>query len=258
MVTTTSLARPLDGKSAIVTGAASGIGRASALAFARAGANVVVADLDAEGGQETVRLVTQGGGVASFFPADVARSEDVALLVEAAVTRYGRLDCALNNAGISEGGFHIHELAEDVWSRVLAVNLTGVWLCLKHEIAQMLEQGGGGAIVNTASVAGLVGDSTVAYVASKHGVVGLTKQAALTYAPRGIRVNAVCPGPIQTPMIDRAFAARPGLEERWRAAQPIGRLGTPDEVAAAVVWLSSDASSFVTGVALPVDGGLVA
>ena len=255
---TASQGRPLAGKSAVVTGAASGIGRASAIALAHAGATVVVADVDNTGGAETVRLVASGGGDVCFVHADVAREEDVASLVAACVARYGHLDCAVNNAGIAARGELTHELSEEAWNRVLAVNLTGVWLCLKHEVAQMLARGRGGAIVNMASVAGLVGGTTSVYAASKHGVVGLTKQAALEYAPRGIRINAVCPGVIQTPMVDRAFAVRPGLEERWRAAEPIGRLGTPEEVAAAVVWLCSEAASFVTGVALPVDGGWVA
>jgi NAD(P)-dependent dehydrogenase (short-subunit alcohol dehydrogenase family) len=255
---TTIQGQPLAGKSAVVTGAASGIGRASAIALAQAGATVVVADVDDEGGAETVRLVANGGGDAYFVRADVARAEDVASLVAASVARYGHLDCAVNNAGSAARGELTHELSEEAWNRVLAVNLTGVWLCLKHEVAQMLVQGRGGAIVNMASVAGLVGGTTSVYVASKHGVVGLTKQAALEYATRGIRINAVCPGVIQTPMVERAFEARPGLEERWRAAEPIGRLGTAEEVAAAVVWLCSDAASFVTGVALPVDGGWVA
>jgi NAD(P)-dependent dehydrogenase (short-subunit alcohol dehydrogenase family) len=249
---------PLRGKVALVTGAGSGIGQAAALAFAHAGARVVVADIDADGGQATVHRIAELGGEAICIPADVAQEDDVARLIAETVARYGRLDCALNNAGISSGGGLTHELSEEMWSRVLAVNLTGVWLCLKYEIAQMLRQDGGGAIVNVASVAGLVGGTTAAYVASKHGVVGLTKQAALEYAPHGIRINAVCPGVIQTPMVDRVFAARPGLAERWLAAEPIGRLGTPEEVAAAVVWLCSEAASFVIGVALPVDGGWVA
>jgi NAD(P)-dependent dehydrogenase (short-subunit alcohol dehydrogenase family) len=157
----------------------------------------------------------------------------------------------------SAGGL-THEIPEDVWAHVLAVDLTGVWLCMKYEIAQMLAQGGGGAIVNTASVAGLVGGTGSNYVASKHGVVGLTKNAALEYAQQGIRVNAVCPGAVMTPMLTDVFATRPGVEERYRAAEPIGRLGTPEEIAAAVVWLCSAAASFVTGVAMPVDGGWVA
>jgi NAD(P)-dependent dehydrogenase (short-subunit alcohol dehydrogenase family) len=247
----------LDGKVALVTGAGSGIGRAAALAFAEAGARVVAADVDEAGGAATAAQITEAGGDGVFVRADVAVAGDVAGLVAAAVARYGRLDCAHNNAGIAGGGGLTGDTPDDVWERVLRVNLTGVFLCLKAELAQMLRQGGG-AIVNTASVAGLVGGAGSAYVASKHGVVGLTKNAALEYAPQGIRVNAVCPGVITTPMVERALAARPGLEEAWRAAEPVGRFGDPGEVAAAVVWLCSDAASFVTGVALPVDGGWVA
>jgi NAD(P)-dependent dehydrogenase (short-subunit alcohol dehydrogenase family) len=255
---TTLQGRPLVGKSAVVTGAASGIGRASVIALAQAGATVVAADVDDEGGLETVRLVTDGGGDACFVRTDVARADDVESLVAACVARYGRLDCAVNNAGIGGGGSLTHDLSEETWSRVLAVNLTGVWLCLKFEIAQMLSQGGGGAIVNMASVNGLVGGASSAYVASKHGVVGLTKQAALECAPHGIRVNALCPGFVVTSMTERAMATRPDFAERWLVKHPIGRFGVPDEVAAAVVWLCSDAASFVVGAALPVDGGVVA
>jgi NAD(P)-dependent dehydrogenase (short-subunit alcohol dehydrogenase family) len=255
---TTIEGRPLAGKSAVVTGAASGIGRASALALADAGASLVVADVNDEGGTETVRLVADRGGDASFVHADVTRAEDVAALVAECVARYGRLDCAVNNAGLAGGGQLTHELTEAEWNRVVAVDLTGVWLCLKSEITQMLAQGGGGVIVNMASTSGLVGGATSVYVASKHGVIGLTKQAALEYAPRGIRINAVCPAVTQTPFIERVLAARPEAEARWRAASPMGRFGTAEEVAAAVVWLCSDASSFVTGVAMPVDGGWIA
>jgi NAD(P)-dependent dehydrogenase (short-subunit alcohol dehydrogenase family) len=216
-----------------------------------------VADVNARGGEETVHRLTQAGGEAIFVSTDVSKAEDVQRMVDQTVHIYGRLDCAHNNAGIGSPG-KTHEIALDAWDRALAVNLTGVFLCLTHEIAQLLAQGGGGAIVNTASVAGLVGGFSSAYVASKHGVVGLTKNAALEYARQGIRVNAVCPGVIPTPLVKGAFASTPGLEERWLASEPIDRFGTPDEVAAAVVWLCSDATSFVTGVALPVDGGWLA
>jgi NAD(P)-dependent dehydrogenase (short-subunit alcohol dehydrogenase family) len=249
--------RPLAGKVALVTGGGSGIGRASAQAFAQAGAAVVVADIDEAGGAETVRLITASGGSADFAAADVARAENVADLVAAVVARHGRLDCAHNNAGTTVVGYLTHEIPDEVWGRILAVNLTGVWLCMKHEIAQMLTQGGG-AIVNTASVAGLVGAAGAAYTASKHGVVGLTKRAALDYAQRGIRVNAVCPGAVRTRMAEDIFAQVPEFEERWLAAEPVGRFAAPEEIATAVVWLCSDAASFVTGVALPVDGGWVA
>jgi len=250
----------LDGKVALVTGAGSGIGRASALAFAHAGARVVAADVDEAGGAATAAQLTDAGGDGVFVPADVAVAGDVAGLIAAAVARYGRVDYAHNNAGIEGSvapGTAFHEYPEDDWDRVLGVNLKGVWLCMKAEITQMLAQGSG-AIVNTASIAGLVGGFSAAYTAAKHGVVGLTKDAALAYAQQAIRVNAVCPGFIRTPMVERVLAARPEVEARWLAAEPVGRFGTPEEVAAAVVWLCSDAAAFVTGVALPVDGGWVA
>ena len=253
------MAGPLEGKVALVTGAASGIGRTSALAFGREGAKVVVSDVVAEGGHQTVAEIRAGGGQAVFVCADVSVAEDAAALVRAAVDAYGRLDCAHNNAGISgAGGGPTHECPEGVWARVLAVNLTGVWLCMKHEIAQMLAQGGG-AIVNTASVYGLGGSvdgGACAYVASKHGVVGPTKIAVVEYAQRGIRVNAVCPGVIRTAMT-AAGLAKPETLARWIAAEPMGWVGNPEEVAEAVVWLCLDQASFVTGAALPVDGGLL-
>ncbi len=249
---------PLDGKIALVTGGASGIGRATALTFAREGAKLVIADLNEEGGQQTVHMITEKGGDAIFVQIDVSNAVEVQALISQAVATYGRLDCAHNNAGISGGLLALTaEYPEERWHQVMAVNLTGVWLCMKYEIPQMLHQGGG-AIVNTASVAGLVGGRGLsAYVASKHGVVGLTKTAALEYAQQGIRVNCVCPGVIHTPMIAR------GLSDAERKAQiiarePIGRMGNPEEVAEAVVWLCSDAASFVTGHAMTVDGGYVA
>jgi NAD(P)-dependent dehydrogenase (short-subunit alcohol dehydrogenase family) len=244
-------------KVALVTGAGSGIGRASALAFAQAGARVVVSDVARDGAEETVGLIRSRGGEATVILADVSQSGEVEGLIKATVEAYGRLDCAHNNAGIGSGPGQTAEIELAQWTNVLGVNLTGVWLCMKYEIRQMLAQGGG-AMVNTASVAGLVGGTGSAYVAAKHGVVGLTKNAALEYATRGIRVNAVCPGVIHTPLLDRVFAARPELATAWLAAEPVGRFGTPEEVAAAVVWLCSDAASFVTGLAMPVDGGFVA
>lgn len=247
------------GKVALVTGAGSGIGRATALIFAREGAKVVVSDVVVDGGEETVRLVKQAGGDAIFVKADVAQASDVEALVNKAVQTYGRLDCAHNNAGVPGPNKMIVDIPEEKWDRVIAINLTGVWHCLKYEIAQMLKQGGG-AIVNTSSDAGLVGVKRGgAYVASKHGVIGLMKTAALEYAKSGIRVNAVCPGPIDTPML-----RGPGGERvdrfigRMVAAQPGGRLGKPEEIAEAAVWLCSDAASFVTGHALSVDGGYMA
>lgn len=248
----------LAGKVALVTGSASGIGRASALAFARAAASVVVSDVDAAGGTETVDLIREQGGTARFVRCDVTQSADVAALIKATIAAYGRLDCAHNNAGIIGGERRIVDCTEADWDRVIAVNLTGVWLCLKHELLAMTGTGGG-AIVNTASVAGLIGAEAPSppYVASKHAVIGLTRKAAREHAADGIRVNAICPGWTRTPLLTD-FLAMPGVEEQIAGSAPMGRLGTPEEVAAAVVWLCSDAASFVTGASLVVDGGLLA
>lgn len=249
----------LDGKAALVTGAGSGIGRATALACAREGAKIIVADIGVEGGEATVSMIKNAGGEATFVPVNVTQAAEVEAMVAAAVSTYGRIDCAHNNAGI-EGVFATTaDYPEEDWDRVMAVNLKGVWLCMKYEIPQMLQQSGG-AIVNTASLAGLVGAKRMpAYVASKHGVAGLTKTAALEYAKAGIRINAVCPGIIHTSMVDRMFLSRrPDLEDRLAAVEPMGRLGKPEEVAEAVVWLCSDAASFVTGHTMTVDGGIYA
>jgi NAD(P)-dependent dehydrogenase (short-subunit alcohol dehydrogenase family) len=247
----------LNGKVALVTGAAAGIGRSSARLFAREGAQVVVADIDADGGAETVRLISDAGGEASFVRADVSSRDDVADMVRAAVDKYGALDCAHNNAGFAGGGYPLAEFHDEDWDRAIGIMLTGVYQCMKHEIPVMLERGGG-AIVNTASGAGLIGfPGQAAYVASKHGVIGLTKVAALDYGARGIRVNAVCPGTVRTPMVDTAVSNDPALAAHLVSLHPIGRIGKPDEVAEAVVWLCTDASSFVLGAALPVDGGYV-
>jgi NAD(P)-dependent dehydrogenase (short-subunit alcohol dehydrogenase family) len=252
------MAELVKGKVALVTGGSSGIGRASALVFAREGAKVVVADVLVAGGEETVRLITERGGEAIFVKADMTKAAEVEAMVNTAVTTYGRLDCAHNNAGIEGAMAPTAEYTEESWDRVIGVNLKGVWLCMKYEIVQMLKQGGG-AIVNTASGAGLAGVPRMpAYVASKHGVVGLTRTAALEYAKSGIRVNAVCPGVIQTPMVERVTSQRPGMVERMIAAEPIGRMGKPEEIAEAVVWLGSEAASFVTGHAMSVDGGALA
>ena len=248
----------VDGKIALVTGAGSGIGRATALVFAREGAKVVVADVVVDGGEETVRLIKAAGGEAVFVKADMAKAAEVEAMVQKAVATYGRLDCAHNNAGIEGATGRTADYREEDWNRVISINLTGVWLCMKYEISQMLKQGGG-AIVNTASDAGLLGVPQMpAYVASKHGVVGLTKTAALEYAKSGIRVNAVCPGVIKTPMLERITGQRAGRAERMAAAEPVGRMGKPEEIAEAVVWLCSEAASFVTGLPMPVDGGIAA
>jgi NAD(P)-dependent dehydrogenase (short-subunit alcohol dehydrogenase family) len=252
------MAGRLEGKVALVTGGSSGIGRASALAFAREGAKVIVADRVVEGGEETVGMIKKAGGEAIFVKVDVSKAAEVEALINQAVETYDRLDCAYNNAGIEGRMAQTAECSEENWDRTLSINLKGVWLCMKYEIPQMLKQGGG-AIVNTASALGLVGIAGLpAYVASKHGVAGLTKTAALEYAKAGIRVNAVCPGAIHTPMMERLLRAQPQMAETTTAMEPMGRMGKPEEIAEAVVWLCSDAASFVTGLAMSVDGGYVA
>jgi NAD(P)-dependent dehydrogenase (short-subunit alcohol dehydrogenase family) len=248
----------LSGKVAMVTGAASGIGRESALAFARAGAKVVVSDVDEAGGAETTKMITDMGGDATFVKADVSKQAEVQALVDKTVETYGRLDCAHNNAGIEGAPAPCLECTEENWDKTIAINLTGVFYCCKAEIAQMLEQGGG-AIVNTASVAGLVGFGGIpAYTASKHGVNGLTKVVALDYAKENIRANSVCPGVIDTPMIDRFTGGDAEAKAGMEAMEPVGRLGKPSEVADAVVYLCSDEASFITGINMPVDGAFVA
>jgi NAD(P)-dependent dehydrogenase (short-subunit alcohol dehydrogenase family) len=248
----------LHDKVALVTGAASGIGRAAALAFAREGAKVVVADLNPSGGEETVQLIAQAGGQACFVKTNVAQSGEVEALVAAAVRTYGRLDCAFNNAGTGRPPAPLHEKPEDFWDAVIAVNLKGVWLCLKYEIPALLAAGGG-AIVNMASVAGLVGfPGGAEYAASKHGVVGLTQTAALELAQRNIRVNAVCPGFTDTPMVASMLQSAPQMTQQVNRASPMHRMGKPEEIAEAVVWLCSDKASFINGQALALDGGLTA
>jgi NAD(P)-dependent dehydrogenase (short-subunit alcohol dehydrogenase family) len=247
----------LEGKAALVTGGGSGLGRASAIALARAGATVTVADVDEQGGKETVTLVfEEAGGDADFVRADVTQADEVEAMVDKTVARWGRLDCALNNAGTTGVSAPTADYTLEDWNRALALNLTGVFLCLKYEIPAMLERGG--AIVNMASGAGLVGFAGLpAYVASKHGVVGLTRAAALEYASQGLRVNAICPGSTRTPMLEGFMGGDEQVERMMTRAVPLGRLGRPEEIADAVVWLCSDAASFVVGHALAVDGGSV-
>jgi len=252
----------LDGKVALVTGGGSGIGRATALAFAHEDAKVVVADMAVEGGEATVRMIQEARGEALFLKADVSKAGEVQALVRRTVETYGRLDCAHNNAGVGVVPVPTADVTEAQWDSTININLKGVWLCMKYEIPQMLTQGGG-VIVNTASILGLVGIPTAAaYVASKHGVVGLTKAAVLEYAQAGLRINAVCPGFIRTPMVERfvelASRDNPHITEQVTALHPLGRLGAPAEVAEVVVWLCSDAASFVTGHTMTVDGGYVA
>ncbi len=240
-----------EGRVALVTGGSSGIGRGTALAFAREGARVVVADVNDKGGAETVCMIKEIGGEGVFIKTNVSQANEVEELIKRTVEAYNRLDFAFNNAGVAIGGT-VADLTETDWDSVISVNLKGVWLCMKYEILQMLK-GEGGCIVNTASVLGLKGASGLtAYVASKHGVVGLTKTAALEYAEEGIRINAVCPGWIKTGMTENIS------EDQMVAQTPISRAGKPEDVAGCVVWLCSDAASFVTGHAMVVDGGMVA
>lgn len=251
----------LHGKVALVTGGASGIGRAAAVAFAREGASVVISDVDATGGEQTAQAIRAAGGQAIFARADVSQAAQVEALTKKTVESFGRLDCAFNNAGIQGQIATTVDCNEENWDRIIDTNLKGVWLCMKYEIPLMLRQGSG-SIVNTASNFGLVSSTGMpAYSASKHGVLGVSKAAALEYAALGIRVNAVCPGPIKTPLSEGVIREHPDAERMVEAIMsrlPIGRWGLAEEVAEAVMWLCSEAASFVTGAALPVDGGYVA
>ena len=247
----------LTNKVALITGGASGIGRATANVFAREGAKVTIADMDTTQGEETAHQISTSGGEAIFVKTDVSKASDIESLVQKTVDTFGRLDCAFNNAGIFGRSALLADFTEDDWDQLIDINLKGVWLCMKYEIPHMLERGG--AIVNASSVSGLVGSkSSPLYAASKHGVTGLTRTAALQYADKNIRVNCTCPGAIHTPMLEHIFSHNPANREKYTAAAPIGRLAKPEEVAEAVAWLCSDASGYITGVALPVDGGWVA
>jgi NAD(P)-dependent dehydrogenase (short-subunit alcohol dehydrogenase family) len=245
-----------DNKVALVTGGSNGIGRATALAFAKKGAKVAVVDWIEN--KDTMNLIKELGGEALFIKCDVSKTADVKAMVEKTIEAFGRLDYAFNNAGIEGSSAPIQDCTEENWDKTIGVNLKGIWLCMKYEIPEMLKQGKG-VIVNMSSVAGLVGFSGLpAYVASKHGVIGLTKTAALECAKLGIRVNAVCPGVIQTSMMDRITAKKKEAIEQFTGLEPVGRFGQPEEIANTVVWLCSDEASFITGHAMAVDGGFVA
>lgn len=245
-------------KVAIVTGGSYGIGCATAIAFAVRGATVVIADVIRDKEQQAVKQITAAGGQAMFLKCDVSKPGEVKAMVDKAVASYGRLDFAFNNAGIEGVSAATQECTDENWNKTIAVNLTGVWLCMKQELSYMLKQGSG-AIVNCASVAGLIGfPGLPAYVVSKHGVVGLTQTAALETAKLGIRINAVCPGVIHTDMIDRVTGKDKEVEKQYISMEPVGRMGRPEEVAEAVMWLCSDAASFVTGHIMSVDGGWIA
>jgi NAD(P)-dependent dehydrogenase (short-subunit alcohol dehydrogenase family) len=248
--------RDFDGKVALVTGAAHGIGRAACAMFAERGARVVAADVDDSAGAETVELVRSAGGEATFVRTDVSQPAEVEGMVDAAVSTYGRLDFAHNNAGIVGSGLPIPDYPIDDWNRGIGVMLSGVFLGMKYEIPRILEHGDGGAIVNTASGAGLIGfPGMCAYVAAKHGVIGLTKTAALEYATQGVRINSICPGTARTKMVNDWLGGDPENEAQVEALHPIGRIAAPEEIAALVMWLCSDAASFMCGAAIPIDGG---
>lgn len=250
------------GKIALVTGSGAGIGRATAKTFAAKGAKVVVSDVNREGGAETVKMIERAGGTALFVAADVSKKVDVSDLMAKTVAAYGRLDCAVNNAGIEGRIAPFVDQSEENFDAIIGVNLKGTYLCMQAEIAAMLRTGGG-TIVNLSSVAGLIGFPGLSpYVASKHGVIGLTKNAALEYAKSGIRVNAICPGGVDTRMLDslaeQSTAGAQSASEMMSPLHPMGRIGTPQEIADLIVWLSSPRAGFITGTAIPIDGGYVA
>jgi NAD(P)-dependent dehydrogenase (short-subunit alcohol dehydrogenase family) len=248
----------LSGKTVFITGGSSGIGRATCLAFANAKAKVMIADVNTDAGSMLARTIRDQGGLAEFIKCDVSKESDVKSAIGKTVQTFGGLDYAFNNAGIEGQQNSTPTCTSENWDQVIQTNLSGVWYCMKYEIPEMLKAGGG-AIVNCSSIAGLIGFPGIpAYVAAKHGVLGLTKTAALEYAKSNIRINAVCPGVIQTPMIDRFAHGEAQALQQLSAGEPVGRMGRPEEIAAAVLWLCSDASSFVTGHPLVADGGWVA
>ena len=252
------MATGLEGKVGLVTGGTSGIGRDAAVHFAKSGVKVVVSGRRAKEGEETVELIRAAGGDGMFVKADVSKAAEVESLIQKVVEKFGRLDVAFNNAGVEGVWVPIIRQSEEDFDQTVNINLKGVWLCLKYEIKQMIRQGSGGAIVNMSSITGLVGSAgAAAYSASKHGVIGLTKSAALETARSGIRVNAVCPGAIETAMSDRLFGA-PQVHKYVLSCHPVGRFGKPSEVAEAVVWMCSDRASFMTGQSLVLDGGFLA
>jgi len=255
----------LDGKVAIVTGSTMGIGESVAINLAKQGVRVVVNGTNKKRGEEVLSKIRSFGGKAVFVPADVSDSAHVIALVNSTIDAFGRLDFACNNAGNEGRGFDTHTYEEDVWDSTIALNLTGVFLCMKYQLKQLItqyesnkENHFSASIVNMSSIAGLVGGASPAYNASKHGVIGLTKQAALDYAKYNIRVNAVCPAVTKTPMIERFLETDPSLVAKWQSMHPIGRFAETDEVASSVLWLLSNQSSFVTGSSIPVDGGWTA
>jgi NAD(P)-dependent dehydrogenase (short-subunit alcohol dehydrogenase family) len=251
------VSKELDNKVALITGGTTGIGRDTAILFAKEGAKVVFSGRREVEGNETLNLVRAEGGDGLFVKSDASKSADVESLVQKTVEKFGRLDVAFNNAGVEGKWVPLVEQTEENWDQVHGINLKGVWLSMKYEIRQMLKQGCGGAVVNMSSVAGLIGAAGAGvYVASKHGVMGLTKSAAIEYATHGIRVNAVCPAVIETPMAERAFG-EPAVNKRMVSLHPLGRFGKPIEVAKAVLWLCSDKSSFTTGQYIGIDGGLL-